>query len=126
VQSRDENLTSPQNNNHNREVANCKREIKEEQFDSQHQCVSVALQIRLLLFRLHPHCPSNPKKENTTLLISTQKPQKNKIKSFLNSSGRKQNFAEQQQQLKQKSPRWRISFSKKEIMGFEETLKKKG
>jgi hypothetical protein len=126
VQSRDVNLTSPQNNNHNREVANCKREIKEEQFDSQHQCVSVALQIRLLLFQLHPHCPSNPKKENTTLLISTQKPQKNKIKSFVNSSGRKQIFAEQQQQLKEKSPRWGISFTKKEIMGFEETLKKQG
>jgi hypothetical protein len=107
-------------------VANCKREIEEEQFDSQHQCVSVALQIRLLLFQLHPHCPSNPKKENTTLLISTQKPQKNKIKSFVNSSGRKQKFAEQQQQMKQKSPRWRISFTKNEIMGFEETLKKQG
>jgi hypothetical protein len=73
VQSRDVNLTSPQNNNHNREVANCKREIKQEQFDSQHRCVSVALQIRLLLFQLHRHCPSNPKKENTTLLISTRK-----------------------------------------------------
>jgi hypothetical protein len=44
----------------------------------------------------------------------------------VNSSGRKQNFAEQQQQLKQKSPRLRISFTKKEIMGFEETLKKQG